>query len=271
MSSSAARCKGKPYALCTAGGRRAFNERRVFGVDVQLKDLKMRKHRLLAAFFILASLAVTNVESSTAQTPSATTPTPAAGAENKSGRKIDLASLKKYVGRYELEVGLIPISTFDVTLENNELWIKPSVVKKRRLIHQSKSVFLDEVEGARYVFNKDDKGRILSLTFPFEGESYTAQRIELPAPNLKGNTTFRLKGYADANVVALAGSFNNWNQSQLICAREGDEWACRVDLKPGVYTYKFIVDGNWVLDPVNPNTIEDEAGNVNSVTEVKEN
>ena len=232
----------------------------------------MKKHRrLLAAFFILVSLSVTSVEISLAQTSSATNPAQAAGAENKSGKKIDPAALKKYVGRYELEVGLIPISTIDVTLENNELWMKPSVVKKRRLVHQSKSVFLDEVEGARYVFNKDDKGRIVSLTFPFEGESYTAQRVELPAPNLIGNTTFRLKGYADANIVALAGSFNGWNQSQLICAHEGDEWACRVDLKPGIYTYKFIVDGNWVLDPVNPNTVEDEAGNINSVMEVKEN
>lgn len=206
-----------------------------------------------------------------AQTPSANAPAQAAATENKSGRKIDPASLKKYAGRYELEVGLIPISTIDVTLEQNELWMKPSAVKKRRLVHQSKSVFLDELEGARYLFNKDDKGRIVSLTFPFEGESYTAQRVELPAPNLKGNTAFRLKGYTDANIVALAASFNNWNQSQLICAHEGDEWVCRVDLKPGTYTYKFIVDGNWVLDPVNPNTAEDEAGNVNSVIEVKEN
>lgn len=231
-----------------------------------------RHHRLLAAFFIFAFLAIlTGVESCVAQTPSANAPAQAAATENKSGRKIDPASLKKYAGRYELEVGLIPISTIDVTLEQNELWMKPSAVKKRRLVHQSKSMFLDELEGARYLFNKDDKGHIVSLTFPFEGESYTAQRVELPAPNLKGNTAFRLKGYTDANIVALAASFNNWNQSQLICAREGNEWVCRVDLKPGTYTYKFIVDGNWVLDPVNPNTAEDEAGNVNSVIEVKEN
>jgi len=232
----------------------------------------MKKSCLLAAWLIIASLAAgATAESCLAQTPSATPPDKSAGALNKSGKKIDPAALKKYVGRYELEVGLIPISTIDVTLENNELWMKPSVVKKRRLVHQSKSVFLDEVEGARYVFNKDDEGHVVSLTFPFEGESYTAQRIELPPPNLKGNAVFRLKGYADANVVALAGSFNNWNQSQIICAREGDAWVCRLDLKPGIYTYKFIVDGNWVLDPVNPNTVEDDAGNVNSVTEVKEN
>jgi hypothetical protein len=179
--------------------------------------------------------------------------------------KINPELLKKYAGRYELEVGIIPISTLDVTVEDGELWVKPSVVKKRRLLHRSRTVFIDELEGTRVTFNKDEEGRIVSLTFVYEGESYTAQRVQLPPPSLKGNTTFRLKGYADAGIVTLAGSFNNWNQSQLVCAREADEWVCRIDLEPGRYTYKFIVDGNWLLDPANPETAEDEAGNINSV------
>src|SRR5918997_606234 len=113
------------------------------------------------------------------------------------------------------------------------------------------------------------EGRVPSLTIRYEGEEFTARRVELPPPSLKGNTTFRLKGHAEARVVALAGSFNDWNQSQLLFGREGDEWVCRVDLDPGVYSYKFVVDGNWLLDPSNPATQEDEAGNVNNVLEVK--
>ena len=191
-------------------------------------------------------------------------------AQEKAVHKVNPESLKKYVGRYELETGLIPISTLDVTLEDGDLWVKPSLVKKRRLVHRSRTRFTDEVEGAGYFFNKDEEGRIVSLTFEFEGSSYTARRVALPAPSLKGNTTFRLKGYADASVVVLAGSFNDWNQSQLVFGREGGEWVCRVDLQPGHYTYKFIVDGNWMLDPDNPATEEDEAGNKNSVLVVRE-
>jgi len=86
---------------------------------------------------------------------------------------------------------------------------------------------------------------------------------------VKGSTGFRLKGHADASLIVLTGAFNNWSQSQLLFAREGDEWVCRVDLDPGVYQYKFIVDGDWLLDPSNPDTAEDEAGNVNNVIEVK--
>ena len=187
------------------------------------------------------------------------------GIQQQPQRKINPEALKKYTGRYELEAGIIPISTLDVTLENNELWMKPSVVKKRRLIHKSKTIFVDEIEGTPLTFNKNDDGKIVSLTFEYEGASYTAPKIALPPPSLKGNTTFRLKGYPDASIVVLAGSFNNWNQSQFVLGREGDEWVCRIDLEPGKHAYKFIIDGNWLLDPANPNTEDDDYGVKNSV------
>ncbi|HEX8354121.1 MAG TPA: DUF3471 domain-containing protein [Pyrinomonadaceae bacterium] len=196
---------------------------------------------------------------------------PQAGAkpEERPKPKAAASALKDYAGRYELETGLIPVSTLDVTLEGGELWVKPSLAKKRRLSRRGKAAFADEVEGRPVRFDRDDEGRVVSLTFFYEGEPYTARRVELPQPSLKGNTTFRLKGHADASVVVLTGSFNNWSQSQLLFAREGDEWVCRVDLDPGVYRYKFIVDGDWLLDPSNPDTAEDEAGNLNNVLEVK--
>jgi hypothetical protein len=191
--------------------------------------------------------------------------------QQQAARKINPEALKKYVGRYALDAGIIPISTLDVTLENNELWVKPSVVKKRRLTHKSRTVFVDEIEGTALTFNKDEDGKIVSVDFEYEGAKYTAEKVMLPPPSLKGNTTFRLKGYPDANIVALAGSFNNWNQSQYICGREGSEWICRTDLEPGKHAYKFIVDGNWLLDPDNPKTEDDDYGVKNSVVIVPQN
>lgn len=186
-------------------------------------------------------------------------------------RKVSPEALKKYVGRYQLETGIIPISTLDVTLETDTLWVKPSVVKKRKLIYRSRGVFIDEIEGTTYTFNQGEGGKIVSLTFIYEGEPYTAERATIPAPSLKGNTTFRLKGYPDASIVVLAGSFNNWNQTQFIFGREGDEWVCRIDLEPGKHAYKFIVDGNWLLDPANPNTEDDDYGVKNNVILVTKN
>ena len=191
-----------------------------------------------------------------------------AGAQAK-GENKRAEALEEYAGRYELEVGLIPVSTLDVTAADGGLWMKPSNVKRRRLARRGKDAFTDEVAGTPVRFGRDGEGHVVTLTFTYEGEPFTARRVELPPPSTKGNTTFRLKGRADASVVALAGSFNAWNQSQLLFAREGGEWVCRVDLDPGVYQYKFIVDGDWLLDPSNPDTAEDEAGNVNNVVEVK--
>jgi hypothetical protein len=189
----------------------------------------------------------------------------AGGARQKAGA----GELAQYAGRYELEVGLIPVSTLDVSAAGGELWVKMTGAKRHRLLRKNRRAFTDEVGGTPVTFGRDEDGKVVSLTFVYEGEPFTARRVELPAPSLKGNTTFRLKGHEDASVVALAGSFNEWNQSQLIFAREGEGWVCRVDLDPGVYRYKFIVDGDWLLDPANPETAEDEAGNVNNVVEVK--
>jgi hypothetical protein len=148
--------------------------------------------------------------------------------------------------------------------------VKPTNVKRRRLLaRKGRDAFTDEVAGTAVRFGRDDEGRVTTLTFLYEGEPYAARRVELPAPSSKGNTTFRLKGHPEASVVVLTGTFNNWNQSQLLFAREEGGWVCRVDLDPGVYSYKFVVDGDWLLDPSNPDTAEDEAGNVNSVIEVK--
>lgn len=185
--------------------------------------------------------------------------------QDKAVAKVKPNPLQKYTGRYELETGLIPISTLDITLQDNQLWIKPSLSKKRKLIHTVRNQYADEVGGTTYTFYKDEEGKVISVAFEYEGATYTAQKITLPPPSLTGNTTFRLKGYPDANIVAVAGSFNGWNQSQLIFGRQGDEWVCRVDLEPGKYTYKFIVDGDWLLDPNNPNVEDDDYGTKNSV------
>jgi len=166
----------------------------------------------LVCLLSLAAHAAAVAQTTRAQAPPAKA---ADGSTQKPGPKSNPGPevLKKYAGRYELEVGLIPVSTLDVTLAGGELWVKPTASKRRRLFHKSKTTFTDEVEGTPVTFNRDDEGRVVGLTFTYEGEPYTARRVELPQPSLKGNTTFRLKGHEDATVVVLAGSFNDWNQS----------------------------------------------------------
>lgn len=96
-----------------------------------------------------------------------------------------------------------------------------------------------------------------------DAETFVARKTLLPAPT--GNTTFRLAGHADAKTIALAGTFNNWNPSLTLFTKIGDEWICKVNLAPGKYLYKFVVDGDWILDPGNAAIADDGSGNKNSL------
>ena len=70
-----------------------------------------------------------------------------------------------------------------------------------------------------------------------------------------------------AESVQLAGDFNNWVPDQGVETRRGPKgtWEKVIRLGPGVYQYRYFVDGNWVPDPSNPRRVEGPAGGVNSV------
>jgi hypothetical protein len=183
------------------------------------------------------------------------------------------ANLQDYVGRYEADPSMVENFIIDIFVEKDELWIKPSHAPKRKLAAKSADSFVLTDMEILHKFNRDAKGLVESMTIEGaatpERKSLTAKKLVLPPASLKGNTVFRLKGHADARVVAVAGTFNNWNQSQMLFGKEGDGWVCRIDLAPGKYTYKFIIDGDWILDPDNPTTEDDERGFTNSVLVVK--
>ncbi|MES2775011.1 MAG: glycogen-binding domain-containing protein [Bacteroidota bacterium] len=70
-----------------------------------------------------------------------------------------------------------------------------------------------------------------------------------------GNSyTFLLNGYTNARQVYLAGSFNSWRERELLMHKTSTGWELPYNLGAGNYQYKFIVDGNWILDPGNPLT-----------------
>jgi hypothetical protein len=77
--------------------------------------------------------------------------------------------------------------------------------------------------------------------------------------------TFFLRNNKNANRVMLAGSFNNWNPDKLLMNRTDSGWIAYIKLAPGKYWYKFIVDGNWIVDSDNQLKENDGLGNVNSV------
>jgi 1,4-alpha-glucan branching enzyme len=76
--------------------------------------------------------------------------------------------------------------------------------------------------------------------------------------------------FPDAKEVYLAGEFNHWDPTATPMDRGKDGiWRTTVELTPGTYQYKYVVDGNWIEDPGNPETTDDGQGGVNSVLVVE--
>lgn len=177
--------------------------------------------------------------------------------------KADPATFKQYEGRYQVRP---ETPTEDVFTQNGKLKIKISGNDEIELLPVGRDEFVMSHDfEARYVFNRVGGGEVTGSTFHY-GKTYSREVKRLAVvPNLNGNTTFRLKNFPNARYVNLAGSFNDWKSAATACGRDGADWICRIDLKPGKYFYKFIVDGEWMTDPENSQTENDGNDNINSV------
>ena len=110
-----------------------------------------------------------------------------------------------------------------------------------------------------------------SAPVPEIGNSDAAQSIDLaelvpgpPQPHAPGYL-FTLVA-ADAQTVAVAGSFNGWMPTRDLLRRHGDLWYGVVEIPLGRHRYRFLIDGTrWVLDPDNPRQSKDEMGNLASL------
>ena len=80
----------------------------------------------------------------------------------------------------------------------------------------------------------------------------------------RGTLRFAVKPEDGATSVALAGSFNNWRPIRMRKQKDG-HFVAIVPVSPGSYEYKFIVDGQWVVDPDNSAWAMNPFGTLNSV------
>ena len=82
---------------------------------------------------------------------------------------------------------------------------------------------------------------------------------------------FRLDGHGTDASVWLTGSFINWAGNppagaiQFSLGVDG-AWTGSYPFPAGSHQYKYIVNGNnWILDPTNPNTVDDGMGHTNNL------
>ena len=67
------------------------------------------------------------------------------------------------------------------------------------------------------------------------------------------------------NTVEISGSFDNWaKKHRLIHKTRENRYELSMKLKKGKYFYKYIVDGNWQINP-NEASEQGQDGIVNNV------
>ena len=79
-----------------------------------------------------------------------------------------------------------------------------------------------------------------------------------------------------AGIVYLAGTFNGWDPAATTLTRRADgTWAATLDLPPGRYEYKYVVDGRWCCEPGReepaagcPHCVRNSFGTMNRLAEV---
>ena len=73
--------------------------------------------------------------------------------------------------------------------------------------------------------------------------------------------------------VFLAGSFNDWkSDTKELKEKDGDGiYTGSLLLEPGEYEYKFVINGEWLIDSENPNFSQNKLGTLNSVVKVEAN
>ena len=65
--------------------------------------------------------------------------------------------------------------------------------------------------------------------------------------------------------VFLVGDFNNWSQTEIVMKEVNGIYEITLYLKQGKYGYKFIVDGQWIVDESADEFVDDGYGGQNSI------
>jgi len=83
----------------------------------------------------------------------------------------------------------------------------------------------------------------------------------------KGSVRFSIKPANGVKQVKLAGDFNEWKPAAMTRQKDGS-FVKLVNVPPGTYEYKFVIDSEWTIDPDNNTWAVNKYGTLNSVAEV---
>ncbi len=115
------------------------------------------------------------------------------------------------------------------------------------------------IEGNLLTLTGNLDSKLANLSFWKGGQHYD---VLLKQSNKK---TYQLSYTGDAESAKVKGEFNAWNADNTILEKKGSSFSSTLLLNPGVYQYLFVIDGEEVIDPSNPDSVSNGMGGWNSV------
>lgn len=110
---------------------------------------------------------------------------------------------------------------------------------------------------------KKNKNRSLNQIFP--DVLLAGSKVESQSDYEKHSVNFDFDAFT-AHQVCVAGTFNDWNSSQLKLKRDPlGTWRGSFPVKPGAHQYRFFVDGAWAANPQAHEQIPNAFGGMNVV------
>ena len=101
-----------------------------------------------------------------------------------------------------------------------------------------------------------------------ESMAFDTGRTDIPGSSAPVSTAegvlFTLEA-PEAQRVQIAGDFNSWEPVGNEMEFSNGVWRAIISLAPGKYKYRYVVDGDWKADPLNPEVERSPYGDYDSV------
>ena len=88
--------------------------------------------------------------------------------------------------------------------------------------------------------------------------------LKQKTPKNKQRVEFKLDRDSGSQVY-VAGSFNDWKPEEMKYDEKKGLFTKVKMLAPGQYEYKFVVNGEWVVDAENEDFVYNDQGSMNSL------
>eukprot|EP00171_Calliarthron_tuberculosum_P012256 IDg12256t1 len=100
-------------------------------------------------------------------------------------------------------------------------------------------------------------------------ESNARMSVRAAAPQSADAPILTTFVWKDAGArVMLAGSFDDWRKHEMTYVSASNSFVLVVEIPPGAYFYRFVVDGRWRVADSDPNLREDDFGEMSHYIDI---